>query len=257
MDKIKQLLYKASAGFTFLPLYLAVNISNVCNRQCSFCPYHSPTLAHNEHYKWFKSQPDFLSASAFKSWLTNLGDMSVYIKHISITGKGEPFLNKEIMLFCGVINGFGIPFSITTNGDLLTDEIIDRLEKFDMLRELRVSVYDDSFKWEFNPSFPVTFYNQTGKHITGMVDGYKVYCEGNSGNTVSKDFNNKSCRTPWSFATINTDGWIVPCYSFNEIGHISEPFNKVWNGRHVRKFRMDAIRCKAEHSDCKNCGVNL
>lgn len=253
MDKIKKLIYKGTFGYTCLPTYLAINISNVCNRRCSFCPYHSPTLADNEHYRWFRRQPKFINLAPLEKWLKGAGRL----KHISITGKGEPMLHPYFEFLCRTIDNFCTPWSITTNGDLLTYDRLWFLERMHYLSGIRISVYDDDFKWNHETTIPVTFFNQTGKHRDGMIDGYTVYCDGNSVHSIPKDFNDKPCRTPWSFATINTDGSIVPCYSFNEIGNINEPFGSVWNNDAARKFRRDAIRCRAEHSDCKNCGVNL
>ena len=256
---MKELLYKASCGVSPLPLYLAVNITNRCNRKCSFCPYHSPTLAYNAHYRWFKSQPADIDVSKLHLFLHNIKHK---IKHIAITGKGEPMLHPHFILICDVIDMYNISFSVTTNGDKLTQEMMWQLEELDNLTMLRVSVYDAATAdyWltvQTTTHIPITLFNQTGQHVDGMEDGFTVYCEGNEGQTRPKDFNTKtSCRAPFSFITMNTDGSLVPCYSYNEVGDgFTQKFSRIWNGSKIRRFRKDALKMQCINSDCKNCSL--
>ncbi len=254
---VKNLIYKAAQGFSPLPLYLAVNITNRCNRTCSFCPYHSPTLADTEHNRWVKSQPKDMDVEKFHLFLHNIKHK---VKHIAITGKGEPMMHPHFMLFCDTVDMYGIPFSVTTNGDYLTTDKQWLLEQFENLKLVRVSVYDNPQHWldvQAENIIPIELFNQTGGHIDGMEDGFTVYCEGNAPSTRTKDFNTKTtCRAPFSFITINTDGSLVPCYSYNEVGNgFTEKFGRIWNGSNMRRFRKDALTMTARCSDCKNCSL--
>lgn len=260
---MKKFLYSLSGGYTFLPFYMAVNISNCCNRRCRFCPYHSRYLKETEHTRWVNNQPDFLDFDLFAGFLEKLGMYRKLITHIALTGKGEPLLHNKIFRFCHLLNGYKIPFTITTNGDFVTDNSLAFFVSLKYLTGIRVSLYSlqDVNKWlqrRLNYPDKVSLYNQTGRELEGIETGYTVQVEGAEKYcSMPKDFNKEPCSAPFSFMTVNTDGSVVPCYSYNEVGNISDPFLLVWNGKLMRRFRRDALRMKAEKSDCRNCGINL
>ncbi len=261
---LKQFIYKHSFGFSPLPFYLAINIMNRCNRNCEFCPYHSLTLNTNDHYRWFKQQPDKLNYEQFREWIKRLGAYRKLIKHIAITGKGEPMLHKEFIGFCYIINRYDIPFSVTTNGDYLTIDLYNLLvQNFKSLTSIRVSIYDNESAriWFKNKvRMPkIELYNQTGKFIIGMTDGYTCWVDGNFQHTIPKDFHRiQYCEASFTFLTINTDQSIVPCYSFHEIGTLKDDFIKVWNGKKIRRFRQCALKqINVPDADCLNCGYKI
>ena len=263
MEQVKQFIYRLLNGFSPLRLYLAVNIFNGCNRTCSFCPYHSQTLAKTPHTNWVSLQPKHLIYLHFSTFLGSIGIMRYFIKHIALTGKGEPMMHPQFIKFCELIDSYKIPFSITTNGDYY-GKYNFKLHDFKYLKEIRVSIYEgaDLGFWDTVRTLedlPVTLFNQTGKHIPGMIDGYTVYCEGNTEHTMPKDFNTAtSCKAPFTFVTMNTDGSIVPCYSYHEIGNgFRDSFWKIWNGKPIREFRRKALTGTATKADCRNCSIHL
>ena len=245
MDKMKDLLYKLLFGLTPFRMYLGLNIANVCSRKCGFCPYHAPNLPNNEHTRWFLKQPDFLDyqkfEQSFKKW-------HWLVKRVSITGKGEPMMHPDFMKFCELIDSFFIPYTITTNGDFE----LKGLNNLYFLQYIRVSVYDNPQKWILAKKYsdlPIELYNQTGTHIDGMIDGITTKNFGAKG-TMEKDFNkNKSCNAPYSFVTMNTDGSIVPCYSYHEVGRWD--LLKARNSKEMRKWRRSKL--PRVDSDCFNC----
>lgn len=259
---LRRFIYRLTFGFSLLPISLAVNITNVCNRKCLFCPYHGK-LKYNNHTKWFKLQPEFLNYQSFYEFLSKLGIFRKLIRHISITGKGEPLMHPHFMQFCRIINYFKIPFSITTNGDDLSLESLYTLLSFKYLRGIRVSVYDrKSMKfWNEVSKYldKVTLFNQTGKPYPGVPEGYITANYGVDHPRALKDFNvERFCDAPFHFLTINTDGSIVPCYSYNQTSHITDSLWGIWNGKLIRKYRRESVNGRnCLLADCLNCGINL
>ena len=98
----------------------------------------------------------------------------------------------------------------------------------------------------------------TGEHIDGLTDGYISANFGVQHERAMKDFNiTDFCKAPFSFLTINTDGGIVPCYSYHDIGHISEGFWKIFNNKKLRAYRNTAVNGRqCTLADCNNCGIN-
>lgn len=263
--EIKKLLYKLSCGFTFLPIYLAVNITNVCNRKCNFCPYHSQYLNDSEHDRWFRKQPDELQYDRFYALIRRLGIFRKWVRHIAITGKGEPFISRCIGMYAYVCNLYHIRFSITTNGDYLKSKTLAELFEYKYLTGIRISIYDEKSYHKIvrlvTPFLDsrITLFDQTGLGLEGTIPGYAVQNPGTEDFcTMEKDFNKATwCKAPFSFLTINTDGSVVPCYSYHEIGKISDPIWKLYNGKEIRKYRRYALSMQCTMSDCKNCGINL
>ena len=180
------------------------------------------------------------------------------IKTVALTGKGEPFLNKDLFKYCELLEQYKIPFTITTNGDYLTGEILKYLSLFSCLKEISISIYETDNPWLKVYHDKIGFSNMTGKELpfmekieTAPVNGTENYC------SLPKDFNTiKSCKKPFTWITINTDGTIVPCWSFNTTANIKDSWLKIWNGKKVRKYRRDALKMKAKQSDCKNCAAH-
>jgi len=260
--RLKKFLYKHSMGFSPLRFSFVINIINVCDRRCSFCPYHSPKLADNYHTRWMKDQPGLLPYKDFERFIKGLGVFKKMITNIAITGKGEPFLHKELYKYCGLLEKYKIPFSITTNG-LDHVGIGLMLDKYKYLTKVRVSLYDkkavESYS-HFMKHEKLGYYNMTGKPI-GMTEADDGFISAQYGiehkRALPKDFNKGDyCSASFSFLTINTDGSIVPCYSFDETSTIEDSFWKIWNGKLIRKYRRSAVNGRnMKYADCLNCGV--
>jgi MoaA/NifB/PqqE/SkfB family radical SAM enzyme len=252
-----------SGGYSLLFFHFFMNISNVCNRKCKVCPYHSPHLKMNKHLEWVRKQPDFMSFYCFYKFFTGMGLFRKLITSISITGKGEPLLHPHLFRFCYLFDDYKIPYTITTNGDRLTPETCNYLSELRYLKTVRISVFENPDKWiklqRERQDVPIELYNMIGGHIEGLADGYTIPSEGTEEFcSMPKNFNKKfNCKSPFTFGVLNTDGSFVPCYSRNEVGSWEQSFWSIWNGKKMRKFRMDAMRGKAELAPCKNCGYFL
>jgi len=171
-NKIKNFLYKHSLGFTFLKISLAVNIINTCNRSCSFCAYHGDNLPENYHNLWYGKQPIQLKYDRFEAFIRHLGVFRHLIRSIAITGKGEPMLHPDLLKYCLLCEKYRIPFSITTNGD--REKNVYKILGLKYLTGIRVSIYDIKvyYKWKYMYHPKISFFNQTGKPINGVPDGW-------------------------------------------------------------------------------------
>ena len=85
----------------FEKIYL--EISNICNLQCSFCP---PVKRENA----------VLPADRFRTYLQSIKG---YSQRVCLHVMGEPLGHKQFPLFVEVATEMGISLEITTNGTLL------------------------------------------------------------------------------------------------------------------------------------------
>jgi len=94
------------------PNRVYIDISSYCNHKCIFCS--------NSDSRTVKS---ILSLDKFKKVLLNIMN-HVEIKELGLYGKGEPFLNKDILEFIRYAKNKKIDYVfITTNGTLLNEKI--------------------------------------------------------------------------------------------------------------------------------------
>ena len=265
-EKIKLFIYRLSQGFSLLPFQFTFNISNICNRKCRFCPNFAPDLVDNYYLQWMKKQPDLMDVNKYADMLKRMGILRWFIKGVSLTGRGDPIMHPDLLKFCEIANNFKIPFSITSNGDTMDDEFFEKLSKLKYCRWVRVSLFNVNkakywLDMQAKHKVTIKFINETGYHVDGYDDGFITV--NNPANekhsTMPINFVEETyCRTPFSFNTLNTDGSIVPCITFIEVGNAFEQsFMSIWNGKKMRDVRKLALKMQIpDHlADCKNCGV--
>lgn len=101
-----------------------VEITNVCNLTCAFCP---PT----------KRQGEFMSEETFHKIL---GQIKPFTDYIYLHIKGEPLLHPQLGRFLEISDEQGFRVNITTNGTLIS-KVADLLLKKPALRQMNFSLH--------------------------------------------------------------------------------------------------------------------
>ena len=101
-----------------------VEITNVCNLSCSFCPL-------NERKKMFLTKEKFEHI---------LKEIKPYTDYIYLHLMGEPLLNPELGTFLDLAYEYGIKVNLTTNGTLLIKHS-DVLLNAKSLRQINISLH--------------------------------------------------------------------------------------------------------------------
>lgn len=101
-----------------------IEITNVCNLKCEFCPVTQRT-------------PKFMDINTFEKILCELKPFTDYIYlHV----KGEPFLHPELDKFLDSAGKHGFFVNITTNGTLI-NKVKDKLLYKNALRQVNFSLH--------------------------------------------------------------------------------------------------------------------
>lgn len=101
-----------------------IEISNVCNLKCDFCPQTS-------------RKPEFMNIDTFSKILDQIKEHTNFIYfHV----KGEPLLHPEIGVFLDVSHEKGFKVNITTNGTLI-NTVKDKLLMKPALRQVNFSLH--------------------------------------------------------------------------------------------------------------------
>jgi len=268
-EKIKLFIYRILNGFSFFRFQFTINICNTCNRKCNFCPNWGPKLEETYYLRWFRRQPDLMDIDKFEDMLERMGILRWFIKHISITGRGDPTNHPDLLKFCQIVNRYKKPFSITSNGDKMTPEFFREVGKMKYCEFIRVSLFniEKAKHWleiQRKNNVKILFMNETGMKLEGYDDGYISY---NNPGTVKYTtmplhfVKEKYCRWPFGFNTLNTDGVVVTCITFFEVGNaFEESWWKIWNSKRMRLIRKTALKMAIpeEHmAYCRDCGVMM
>ncbi|MDY3207002.1 radical SAM protein [Clostridium baratii] len=101
-----------------------IEITNVCNLSCNFCPKTSRKL-------------QFMDEESFKKVIESI---KPYTDYIYLHLMGEPFLNKNLERFLDIAYENGLKVNITTNGTLI-NKVKDILINAKSLRQVNISLH--------------------------------------------------------------------------------------------------------------------
>jgi radical SAM protein with 4Fe4S-binding SPASM domain len=128
-----------------------VEITNICNLSCNFCPKTSRKL-------------EFMEKESFQHIVKNI---KPYTDYIYFHLMGEPFLNKELESFLEISKENQLKVNITTNGTLIS-EVKNVLLNASALRQVNISLHSfeaNEEKVDFN------------KYINNIIDFVKEAAE--------------------------------------------------------------------------------
>lgn len=112
-----------------------IEITNVCNLQCSFCPK-------------TERKPEFMKPEIFEKILFQIKD---YTDYIYLHVKGEPLLHPEIDELLDISHKNGLKVNITTNGTLI-QKVKDKIINNTALRQMNFSLHSfDGNEQKFQP----------------------------------------------------------------------------------------------------------
>jgi len=116
-----------------------LNVTEICNRRCWFCPRHDPEVYPNRFDQYMTPNTYYDILRSLES--TNFNGI------ISIAGFGEPLYAKHLLEGIKILSK-KYPIKIITNGDRLNLELINKFEKLNV-QEFKVDLYDGPHQYEF------------------------------------------------------------------------------------------------------------
>jgi radical SAM protein with 4Fe4S-binding SPASM domain len=238
---------------------IELNITELCNRTCSFCPRHDPKI--------YPNQKLFMSIETVKKLTDELASSDWY-GDIHIAGFGEPHTHPYLLKIVETLKQYDKLFiEIITNGDRLIDVDLNYTQSlFDSgLDLLTVDCYDSHSQ-----------YDKRLKAMKVLPNKYRLrqhYDIGDTANLINEyGFNNRSgimggegvqrpCYLPFYKALIDWNGDLMLCANdwhrkSGSMGNIiKSSFKTCWNSdklKNIRKNLEKGIRLNA----CTNCNIN-
>ena len=239
-----------------------LNVTELCNRKCSFCPRSLDYPNKNLH----------MEADTAELLIEQTKD---FVQHYSITGRGEPLLCKNIYEILSVFRIHNVPFNLTTNGDTLDkcihdlDAILD-LKKYEKQIGVIVNCYDGENQLNIRKikyaKYKKLFFTNEREDVPENENYQKRMSKG--------FFSNRGGNLPWSYSNLTTK----PCYilmyksmidwngdvnlccndwkylkSFGNIHKHS--FREIWLGEEMSRYRNKLMEKNGRQNfeECKNC----
>lgn len=220
---------------------IVLNVSEVCNLECPMCPRSSG----------YKSTNKFMSidtAAELSRQLTKLDYRGI----VSISGMGEPCINKDLLSICNILYGFKV--QVITNGTL--DYDYKTLSKY---AKILVSVHDWSQIDEINKRFvnvPVIIRN----HDTTSPDcELKITNRGGWNNQEQWD---TVCNYPFYKTIIDHDGCYLLCcddwkrFSKDNTINISSINIEDYFCNHLNEAKSNMLTKGRLCEPCNHCNTN-
>ncbi len=119
-----------------MPMTVQIEPTNRCNLLCKQCFRHDPAT---------RRQLGDMPFENFKKIIYQFSN----VFDVSLIGLGESFLNKDLPLMIGLLGEKRIDISLTTNGTILSDRILDAINKAPTKVQIQFSLdaaYSDTYR---------------------------------------------------------------------------------------------------------------
>lgn len=242
--------------------FIELNINEICNRKCVFCPRVNPEVYPNQNIHM-----DIEIAKRVASQLSEIGFEGI----VNISGTGEPLLTKYIKDIIKVFGDKGIHIEVVTNGDVLKRKKGKKLIKdlYDSgLQQLVVSMYDgphqiEEFKTLFSEcNIDERFYSLRDRWYDESED-YGLLYTNRAGNI--KDSNAKKdvpCYYTAYAMYVDYNGDVLLCCQdmYNrtiKFGNVMDrSIMDMWLDKKMMEYRNLLLKGKRTLSPCNNCDAN-
>ena len=247
-----------------VPLFswVDLNVTELCNRACVFCPRVDPDVYPNQNLN--------MSLDLVRKIAAELKGLE-YQGVVVLSGFGEPLLHPEIIELARCLSSSGARLEIVTNGDSLSPSLVRALVEKAGVNYFVVSLYDSAAQviktkaifdaagvgedkyvlrdrwWSEDKAFGLKLTNRAGVIDAGPQPPVLP---------------NKSCYYPAYSMMIDWNGDVLLCLQdwnktvkFGNVEHQS--MFEIWVGAAMARRRVKLITDgRGKLSPCKGCNVN-
>ncbi len=239
--------------------WIELNINELCNRTCEFCPRVNP--------KTYPNQNLHMDLELAENIANQLDDLN-YTGTINISGTGEPLLTGYVADIVRKFGEKGIHVEIVTNGDRLKPKLIKEL--YDAgLGQLVVSMYDGPEQIEkFNSLFKECGIDESLYSLRDRwyppEDDYGLLYTNRAGFLGKKltEKEKRACFYPHYSVYLDWNGDMLLCCQdmYNRtvnFGNVKEKqLFEIWKDAKLMKFREKLGVGDRSLNPCSNCTAN-
>lgn len=248
---------------------IELNIIELCNRRCVFCPRNDPTVYYNRDLK--------MSIDTAHNIGKKLKNIS-YKYRIGFSGFGEPILHPNIIDILKIIFGYikdtVKTYEISSNGDILTEDVI--LKLYDSgITKIMVNLYDGEYQVEkFENLFSKLNISKNlyilRHNYCHNDDKFRLILNNRSGMSKNVEVLGKlpmmvECYFPFYKMFIDWDGSLGLCQ--NDWGRKSDisksllninthSIHEMWMSDEMNKYRRLLLKKDRSISPCRLCNTH-
>ena len=248
-------IYNGFPLFSFVEL----NVNELCNRTCVFCPRVDPKTYPNQNLHM-----DIELASEISKQLLEVGFDGI----VNISGTGEATLTKHLSLIVKKFGDKKIHIEIVTNGDFLKPKLVSDLYSSG-LKQLVISMYDGPEQIEyFNNLFDECgidedLYTLRDRWYEEDEDYGLIYTNraGSMGEKLLSP-HERPCYYPHYATYIDWNGDVLLCCQdmYNRTVKFGNVLEKklvdIWVDKRLDDFRKKLVKGERTISPCNNCTAN-
>lgn len=239
--------------------FVELNVNELCNRTCIFCPRHDPKVYPNQNLHMSLDLADEIA--------NQLSDVN-FDGIVNISGTGEATLTKHLS---DIVEKFGnkkIHIEIVTNGDKLNPKSIESLFNAG-LQQMVVSMYDGPeqikyFENLFKESNVGNNYYTLRDRWYEEEEDYGLLYTNRAGSMGGKLLSphERPCYYTHYASYIDWNGDVLLCcqdmYNRTKIfGNVLEKkLVDIWLDKKLNDFRKKLVDGKRTMSPCDNCTAN-
>lgn len=244
-----------------IPLFswIDINVTELCNRKCEFCPRIDATNYPNQNLN--------MTVSLAQRIASELKDLN-FAGGVIFSGHSEPILNKDIL---GIVASFGsgVHTEMVTNGDKLSVQLIKDLFSAG-LGVLLVSMYDGPFQIEYfskmfaDASIDEGFYVLRDRWYT-IEEDYGVKLTNRAGSVTTghqqEIEESRPCYYTHYSMQLDWNGDVLLCVQdFSKKIRLGNLYQRslveIWQSPNMNKYRKTLGRGFRAMYPCSQCNVN-
>jgi len=234
--------------------WVEINVNDLCNRSCVFCPRGHDYSNTNNHI-----------SKKLVQKISNELKVLEFTGIINISGSGESLLTKHIVEIVQLFGDNNLNLEITSNGDKLTVKLIKDLYAAG-LNHLIISMYDGPEQINhFNTLFDTANISESQYNLRdrwySKEENYGLMLTNRAG-YFNKNKVNRKCYYPHHAMYIDWDGDVLLCchdmYTKTVVfGNINNnTLLEVWNNNKLNEYRKRLKRGERSLSPCSSCDVD-
>lgn len=247
-----------------MPMFkrLEINITDLCNRRCHFCPRNDSDIYPNTKLHFDRGM--------FENICDQLRDME-WSGGIVFSAFGEPLLHPEILEFIDILKTRlpAVILEIVTNGDRAKKPLVSQLFATG-LDILKVSLYDGPQQLkkfeELRRSLNLTDKKMVLRPRYEYHEAQDLILSNRAGTVSSEGAEEPTvpvqpCTFIFYKMVIDADGTSLLCShdwtkSVSGGNLTTNSLVECWKSENFQKVRQQLILGKRNHSPCKNCNVD-
>ena len=239
--------------------FVELNVNELCNRTCIFCPRHDIKLYPNQNLHMDLNLAEELAIQLEKINFSGI---------VNISGTGEATLTKHLPLIVKEFGDRNIHIELVTNGDKLSPNLIKNLINSG-LKQFVVSMYDGPEQIEFFKNLfkecgiSDNYFTLRDRWYEEEEDYGLLYTNraGVMGDQI-KSPHDRPCFYPHYATYIDYNGDVLLCcqdmYNRTEIfGNVLEKeLVDIWLDKKLNDFRNSLVKGERALSPCNKCTAN-